>query len=240
MGSFRDRFFTPKTARALLSWRILLGAGLAVGAALLGVPVVAAVALGLVVYGGTVVAAMPKGKARVAAPDPFSISEPWRQFVQAALRSRRQLTDTVRTVRPGPLRDRLEGIAKRLEEGLEESYEIATRGDEIDAMVASLDPTRLRSRLDTLRARSATTPSEDLTSAVASLESQLASADRLKALSASTADRLRLTQARLDELVSRAAEVAVGSSDTTTYESDVDQLVLELEAVHLAMQELPQ
>ena len=48
-----------------------------------------------------------------------------------------------------------------------------------------------------------------------SIESQLASADRLKALSPSTADRLRLTQARIDELVARAAEVSVGTTAPT-------------------------
>ena len=37
---FRDRFFTPTTAKAILSWRILLGAVVGVAAGLLGVPVV--------------------------------------------------------------------------------------------------------------------------------------------------------------------------------------------------------
>ena len=73
--------------------------------------------------------------------------------------------------------------------------------------------------------------------AVESVESQLASAERLKALSASTADRLRLTQARLDELVARAAEVSVGSTDTAIYEHDVDNLVIELEGLRQAVAE---
>ena len=74
---------------------------------------------------------------------------------------------------------------------------------------------------------------------MASVESQLASADRLKQLSASTADHLRLTQARLDELVARAAEVSVGASDTDRFAHDVDDLVLELEGLHQAVRELP-
>ena len=69
------------------------------------------------------------------------------------------------------------------------------------------------------------------------MESQLASAERLKALSASTADRLRLTQARLDELVARAAEVSVGRTDGATYEHDVDNLVIELEGLRQAVAE---
>ena len=70
-----------------------------------------------------------------------------------------------------------------------------------------------------------------------SVESQLASAERLRELSSSTAERLRLTQVRLDELVARAAEVSVGRTDTTTYEHDVDNLVIELEGLRQAVAE---
>ena len=58
-------------------------------------------------------------------------------------------------------------------------------------------------------------------------------------LATRTSDRLRLTQARLDEVVSRAAEVSVGSRDTAQLTTEVDDLVLELEAMHQAVQELP-
>ena len=46
-------------------------------------------------------------------------------------------------------------------------------------------------------------------------------------------------EARLDELCARAAEVSVGSSDTDRFAHDVDDLVLELEGLHQAVQELP-
>lgn len=235
---FRDRFFTPTTAQAILSWRILLGAGVGVVAGIAGLPIVAAAGIGLAGYAGAVATAVPRPRRR-ANVDPFTVSEPWRQFVQGGQRSRRQLTETVRNTPAGPLRDRLQSIADRLDEGLDEGWQIARRGHEIDGMVRNLDPTRLRSRLDTLRSQAASAPTENLAAAVASVESQLASTDRLKALSASTADRLRLTQARLDELVSRAAEVAIGSSDTDGFAHDVDDLVVELEAMHLAVEELP-
>ena len=139
----------------------------------------------------------------------------------------------------GPLRDRLQDIADRLDDGLREGWQIAKRGDQIDRAVTKLDPTRLRSRLETLRAQAAAEPTDDLAAAIASVERQLASADRLKQLSATTADRLRLTQARLDELVARAAEVSVGASDTDRFAHDVDDLVVELEGLHQAVQELP-
>ena len=235
---FRDRFFTPTTAKAILSWRILVGAVAGVAAALLGVPVVGAIAVGAAVYAGAVLLAVPKAPRR-AQIDPFTIGEPWRHFVRDGQRSQRQLTETVRATKPGPLRDRLQDIADRLDAGLEEGWLIAKRGAEIDAAVRGLDPTRLRSRLETLRMQSSDAPTANLDAAVASVESQLASADRLKELSASTADSLRLSQARLDELVARAAEVSVGASDTDRFAHDVDSLVVELESLHQAMRELP-
>ena len=58
-------------------------------------------------------------------------------------------------------------------------------------------------------------------------------------MSATTADKMRLSQARLDELVARAAEVSIGATDTTEFSDDVDDLVMELEGLRLAVQEIP-
>jgi hypothetical protein len=235
----RDRFFTARTAGAILSWRILLGAAAGLVASLLGVAWPVAAVIGAAVYAGSVALAMPKRRGRPQL-DPFAVSEPWRQFVQGAQRSKRQLADTVRSAQAGPLRDRLQGIVDRLDQAIAESWQIARRGDEIDSAVRRLDPTRLRSRLDSLEAQAASGASDDLAAAIASVQSQLATADRLKALSATTADKMRLSQARLDELVSRAAEVSIGASDTAEFADDVDDLVLELEGLRLAVQEMPQ
>ena len=236
--SFRDRFWTPTTAKAVLSWRILVGAAAGVLAAVIGVPVVGAIAIGAAVYAGAVLLAMPRASNRTAV-DPFSIGEPWRQFVQAGQRSSRRLNETVRAIAPGPLRDRLQDIADRLDEGLREGWEVAKRGDQVDKAVRTLDPTRLRSRLDTLRKQAAAGSTDNLDAAIASTEGQLASAERLKQRSTETADQLRLTQSRLDELVARAAEVSIGASDTDRFAHDVDDLVLELEGLHQAVLELP-
>lgn len=233
--AWRDRFFTPQTARAILSWRLLLGVAGGVTAGLIGLPIVAAVAVGLGLYAASVAIAMPRAP-KVAAIDPFTVGEPWRHFVKDAQRARQQLHATVRETPAGPLRDRLASIAGRLDAGLQQGWQIAKRGHEIDAMVRRLDPPRLRSRRDALAAQDAR--STDVDSALASVESQLATADRLKALSASTADRLRLNQARLDELVARTAEVSIGAASTDTYAGEVDELVLELESLRQAVQEV--
>ncbi|MFW2335938.1 hypothetical protein [Ilumatobacter sp.] len=233
---FRDRFYTPTTAKALLSWRILVGVGVGAALAVAGLPIALAAAAGVGVYAATVVRAMPRG-ARRPAIDPFVLSEPWRQLIQGAQGSARKLRSTVSSTDDGPLRSTMEGIVDQLEHGLDEAWEIAKRGDEIDDAVRRLDPTALRSKLDTLRGRAEASPSPDADAAVASIERQLATAERLKLQSADTAAALQRTQTQLDELVARASEVRIGAVDTEVYRQEVDDLVIRLEALHQAVEE---
>jgi hypothetical protein len=234
--SFRDRFYTPRTARAILSWRILLGVGVGAAVGVAGLPIGVAIAVGAAVYAGAVARAMP-GRTAAPAIDPFVLSEPWRQLVQRAQGSGRKLRETVGRAGDGPLRDALEGIADQLERGLVEAWEVAKRGDEIDDVVRRLDPTALRSKLATAQRRATEAPSPDAEDAVRSLETQLQSAERLRQRSEETAGTLRLTQTRLDELVARAGEVLVGTVDTDRYAREVDDLVVRLEALHQAVEE---
>lgn len=200
---------------------------------------IAGVLLGIAAFAAAWALVRPPSAASTprAIGDPFTLSEPWRQFVQSADRSRRAMRATVAGVKDGPTKERLGGIVGRVDEAVIETWSIARGGDEIDAAVKRIDPVRLRSRLATLTSQSAS-GSGDVQAAARSVESQLQSADRLKALSASTADRLRLTQARLDELVARAAEVSIGASDPAAYAHDVDELADELEALRLAVAEI--
>ncbi len=234
--AFRDRFYTPQTARAILSWRILLGAGAAAGVLALGVAWPLAVAAGVVVYGGSVLTSMPRGPQRPRI-DPFTVQEPWRQFVHGAQSAAMRLHQTVDGATEGPLRDRIAAITAKLDHGLDETWRIARRGHEIDEAVRRLDPTGLRSRLASLEQRSREDGSDDLATAIASVESQLSTTERLKQQSTRAANTLRLTQTRLDELVARAAEVTIGAGDTDAYEHDVEDLVVELEALRLAVEE---
>lgn len=232
----RDRFFTPQTAKAIMSWRILLG--IAVGAALgvAGLPIGVAIGTGAAVYAASVAAAMPNGVARPNI-DPFALSEPWRQLVQRSQTSGRKLRETVERTSDGPLKETLRDIVEQLDRGLDEAWEVARRGDEIDDAVRRLDPTSLRSKLATAEARAADAPSPEADAAVESVRRQLESADRLKQQSEETAASLRLTQTRLDELVARASEVQIGAADTETYRREVDDLVIRLEALHQAVEE---
>jgi hypothetical protein len=125
----------------------------------------------------------------------------------------------------------------RLDHGIEEAWEVATRGDEIDRAIRRLDPTALRSRLQTFQNQAATAPSPELDEAITSVKRQLETADRLRVLSNQTALKLRLGQTRFEELVARAEEVSIGMSDSDRWATDVDALVDELEAFRLALEE---
>jgi hypothetical protein len=233
---FRDRFYTPTTAKAILSWRILAGVAVAIVAASIGLHPLAAATFGLAAYAGLVLAAVPRSATRLVV-DPFTLSEPWRQLMQGAQGAGRRFRETVGSMDAGPLRDQLDEIDVQLQHGLAEAWRVAKAGDEIDDIVRRLDPTTLRSKLATAEQRASAQPSDDHSAAVESLRSQLASADRLKRQSDDAAAKLRLTQTQLDELVARAGEVRIGAADTDAYAKEVDDLVLKLEALRQAVEE---
>jgi hypothetical protein len=234
--SFRDRFFTPKVAQAMMSplGIVMAGAGLAAGIAI-GAPIAAAVGIGALAWGGRVLAAVPRDDA-TERPQPNRLSEPWRGYAASAQAAKERFDQVVAGVAAGPLRDRLRGLSARLDDGIAESWRIARRGDEIVRAIGQIDTATAGAELAALRQSG-----EDRTAAGAetakALESQLASAERLALLAEASRDRLRLLDARFDELVARTVEVSVGAGDSAVLGHDVDDLVTELESLRVAMEE---
>lgn len=234
--TLRDRFYTPTTAKALLSWRLAVGAAVAVAVVFTPLHWALALLAGLVVYVVLVWRAMPRPE-RKPQIDPFTVGEPWRQFLIGGQRVRREVHETIGRSAEGPMKDRLQLITAKLDDGLEQAWQIARRGDEIDKAVRRLDPTGLRSKLETLQRQAEARPNSDLDSAVASVRSQLEAADRLKARSAEVADRLRLVRTHLDELIARATEVSVDAAATERFDHGVDDVIIEIESLRLALEE---
>ncbi len=236
--SFRDRFLTPPVARAMMSpgGIVLFGVG-AAGAILAGAPLVAAAGVGALAWGGRVLAAVPRDP-KSDRVEPFSLSDPWRSYVVGAQGAKVRFDAVVRDMDRGPLRDRLGGLATRLDQGIDESWRIAKRGDDITGALARLDTVRTHTELAQLRVGLGDQPpSAAMAKTIQSLEAQLASADRLQATADEARDRLRLLDARFDELVARAVEVSVGSGDSDVLGNDVDGLVTELEALRMALED---
>lgn len=235
--SFRDRFFTPRVGRAILSPLsiLLLGAAIAIGI-IVGLPVVAAVAIGVGVYGIRVGLSIPRNDKSGRRIDPFVLREPWRGYVQSAQSAKLRFDRTVAGTRSGPIKDHLAQLSSRLDDGIEESWRIASRGHDIDGAIAQLSTAQAQTELVQLRAQQqqqGTSP--DIESTIESLEAQISSGQRMQRVSTSTRDRLRLLDARFDELVARAVEVSVGSADSGVLGNDVNDLVNELEGLRLAI-----
>ncbi|MCU1393131.1 MAG: hypothetical protein JWM34_1559 [Ilumatobacteraceae bacterium] len=233
--SFRDRFFTTPVARALWSPLsiLLLGAVAAVGI-VVGLPIAAAIGIGVVAYGVKVLIAMPRNSRSGERIDPFVLKEPWRGYVQSAQSAKLRYDRTVDGTRDGPIKDHLKELGSRLDDGIEESWRIASRGNDIDSAIAQLSTAQAQRELDQLRAQPHSS-SDDVTSTIQSLEAQISSGQRMQQVSSSTRDRLRLLDARFDELVARAVEVSVGSADSAVLGNDVDDLVNDLEGLRQAI-----
>jgi hypothetical protein len=119
-------------------------------------------------------------------------------------------------------------IGLSVNKGVLECWEIAKRGDALDDTIRSLDPASIKSRLAMAKDGMARR----------SLESQLKSVDRVRTARNDADDRLSVLQTRLGELVSQAAEVSVGVDHTAELGTAVDDVVVQLEALRLAVREV--
>jgi hypothetical protein len=234
----RERILSRPVARAMTSplGIVLAGAGAAAGI-LLGGGIPLAVGLGAAAWAGRVAAAVPRGP-KAESINPFSLNDPWRRFVQDALSARDQFGSAVRSAPSGPMRERLQTIADRVEDGVEEAWRVARRGQQL---------AEARQRINTRQAEQElaeiTTGVDPESPAVAgtrqAIEAQLASARRLEEVTVNAHDRLRLLNARLDEAVARAVELSVQSGDTgdiVGLGDDVDNLVTDLESLRQGLE----
>lgn len=177
------------------------------------------------------IAAVVRSRMRAPRPiaiDPFVLSEPWRRYVSAAQAAQRRYVEIVSATPAGPLRSNLESITRQVQRGVEECWLIAKRGDELDVALKQLDATSLQARL--------ANATDDATRA--SLQAQLDSTQRIRTTRDDTDRQLRLLNTRLGELLAHAAEVSVGSDTTSDLGSAVDDVVMQLESLRLAVEDI--
>jgi len=235
--SFRDRLLSPRGARAITSpLGIVLAVVVAAVAVVVGLPLPAALVLGLVAWLANVWRLVPRPPRRLRI-DPFTLHDPWRRYVQNALQARTRFAEAADRAPAGPLRDRLREIASRVDTGVEESWHVAQRGEALVQARRGIDLAEIDRRLK--EAGEATTdPSGDRV--VRSLEGQRDTAARLDGVIANANDQLRLLDAGLDEAVARTLELsahAQAGGDVEGLGQDVDELVTEVEALRLALEE---
>jgi hypothetical protein len=240
--SLRDRFFTPPVARAITSplGILALGAGASIGI-LLGGGLAGAVVLGLVGWGGRVAAAIPRAPAD-ARIDPFTLADPWRRYVTDALQARTRFAEAVGSARAGPMRDRLAEIQSRVDTGVEEVWRIARRGHDLVDARRRVDPDAIRRDIAATEAHAEQPWASDSTTqrTLESLQAQLGTVERLERVIGDADSQLRLLNARLDEAAARTIELSVQAHDVAELGGlgdDVDQMVDEMEALRLAIEE---
>lgn len=236
--SFRDRLFTRRAARGILS-PVGIVAGLVAGAltVVAGLPVWAGVVVGAVVWAGNALRMLPR-RPRRARIDPFTVQEPWRRFVQDALQARSRFAAAVERAPAGPLHDRLREIAARVDDGVDEAWLIAQRGHTLVAARRGIDTADLGRQAAAVSAGGADPSTDPVAQA---LEVQRATAARMDAVIERTRTELQVLDARLDEAVARTLELTARASTDTAglagLGTDVDSLVTEMEALRLALDE---
>ncbi|MCU1359472.1 MAG: hypothetical protein JWN99_761 [Ilumatobacteraceae bacterium] len=160
--------------------------------------------------------------------DAFAVGEPWRQHVAAAQSAQRRFATIVSTLSDGPLKARMAEIGRQVEHSVDECWQIAKRGDQLDATIRQLDGASLQSSFDR-----ATDQANK-----ASLQSQLDSVARVRAARNEADERLRRLRTRLGELVGQAAEVSTETDTTADLGSAVDDVVTQLQALNQAVDEV--
>jgi hypothetical protein len=141
--------------------------------------------------------------------DPFTLTDPWRSFVQDAQQAETRFQRIVATVQEGPLRDRLGDIEQRVYDGLVACWRIAQSGHQQQKVLRQVDDTT----------------SESVT--------------RMRARQAETQEKLAALTSNLDEAVARAAELATGQSGgIDSIADDVNNVVNDLEALRQAIAEI--
>ena len=201
-----DRAKTPRVARAITSPSGILLAGAGASVAILGgLPIAAAAGIGLAAWAARVALAIP----------------------------RRPPEDRIQP-------ERLADIGTRIDTGVLESWRVAKRGDALEGALREMDVREVAGELQAVEADAQRRGphAASLERTAAALRAQLDSASRLSAVAADARDRLRLLDARLDEAVARAVELSLGAEDVSAaggLQGDVDQLVEEMEALRLAL-----
>lgn len=244
-----------RLAKALLSpWALVCGLG--VGGALIATGNTAAgivAGAGAWIVGVVVALRSSKPQGQRAAErassdrvDPFAVGEPWRRYVQSSQSARTRFSTAVASAPSGPLRDRLESIGERINEAAREIWVLAKDGHTLNGALKAINVTEINQRVAASTEALQGAAPERLTSLQASLDSALArqqSAGRLSAQRTSLEDRLRELDGKLEELSARGVELSVSGSTADadpsldTLRADVDNVIVEMEALRQAMVE---
>lgn len=219
------------------------GGGAAVGI-VVGLPVVGAVGLGALGWGAVVSRAVVQapGARPTEKIDPFALQDPWRTHVVGALTSKAQVNSHVDDAPAGPLREALQHIAGRVDQAVDQSWQVAKRGNSLALARSAIRSHNIDRQVRELEQSLAENPdSPQIQAALDARKAQQATAERMDRVIAETDAQLRLLDARLDEIVVRAVELASPISTDTSLAGSisgaVDGVITDMEALRQALDE---
>ncbi len=211
---------------------VVLVAASALLASLAGLPWWAAVIIAVVVWALKIAGSRrlaARTRARANDIDPFAIREPWRLLVKRSLRAQRGFAKAIDRVAEGPLRERLGEIGIRIDHGVQECWEVARRAQNL---------TDARRSIDIRSARKVKLNKGSHPEQVESAEFEIAAHQRLDGRETEITTRLEILNARLDEAVTRVAEMAAHglvTDEADTVSDAIDGVVGELESLRLGL-----
>ncbi len=238
-----------RLAEALTSPASLLAAGAVGGLAIAATGPIGLVAGGLVWLGMTGWRLRPRAASVVREErdriDPFTLTEPWRQYVQSAQESQRKFDATVRATSSGAVRDQLESLRSTVADAVIECWKTSKRGAQLAKAFDQLDTRQTNAELaDALaRARGNRDPMREqaLQETVTALQTQVDAAERLRSGAVNAQDRLRSLDAQLDEIVARTVELSATADDVGAVDAigaDLDRVRMGMEAVRQGLDEV--
>lgn len=210
------------------------GAGTAVGI-VVGLPLIGAIGAGALAWGARVLIGLPKES---SGPNLSTrgLRDPWRRYATEAVEARREFGRAVERVSSGAVQERMTSIAGRIDHGVEAIFGVANRAQTLEDARMRIDVARAATDLSTLRADPTTPSRPSLVRTMESLEAQLDTAKRLDAQVYEARENLALLDARLDEAVARGIELSVHrDADLSTLDQEIDDMVLEMEALRQAL-----
>jgi hypothetical protein len=166
--------------------------------------------------------------------DLTGVGDGYRAPVERALRSREQFRQLEQTVQPGPLRERLAELGRRVDAGVTAVVETARRATQLEQVVAGLDAERVTAELKQARRSGACAEIVD------ALGARFVSIQRLMNALDTLRERLPVLESRLATAVAHAAELALTSTAPAVdrLEGELSAVVIELEALSRATAEL--
>jgi len=238
--SIKDYFLSRRVGNAMMSPGAILLAGLGASIGiLLGLGLFGAVIGGVLGWSSKVLYSAFSTPGLPSINDSFDshkLTGSWKVFFRDAQEARIRFDSVIGRAESGPLKDRLESIGSKLDDGLKQAWQLAVHGQQMQEATKDIPIYQVQKELDAYKSADSLNPTMARTKQA--LEAQLEAARRVDAVMQQSHDNLRLINAHLDEAVARGVELSLTAndpSDLISLDDDVSDVLDEMEALQQAL-----